>query len=444
MSNAETIALRGGIVVTQDAQRRVFRGDVLLRGPRVEAVGETVATKADREIDARGFLIAPGFVNLHTHVANALLRGVADDLDFGAFLDTMFAFDAHRTEADLEAGSLLGIAEMLLGGTTSFLDMYYGEDAVARACEHLGMRGYLGWTVLDPEVTTQKGIPLDNAAAFARRWKDHALVQPLVSLQGVYVCKEETWRKSKELAERERMILHYHLSETLGEVEGNVEKYGKRPVEWLDSIGFLGPRQVAAHSAWLTNGEIETIGARGVATAHCPSSNMKLATGGGGLSPVTELRARGVAVGLGTDSSTSNNTLSMLREMHLAGLAHKHARHDPKSLPAQVLLDMATRNGARALGAEKEIGTIAPGFRADLVLYDLHHPSLAPTRPEQAVANIVYSANEGAVHTVFVEGKAVVESGRLTGAPVASIADRAVQEWEALEGRVRKARATQP
>jgi 5-methylthioadenosine/S-adenosylhomocysteine deaminase len=435
MDGPGTIVLRGGLLVTQDEKRRVFRGDILLSGERIIKVEKSIPERADVEVDASKFLVAPGFINLHTHVANAILRGVADDMDFPRFLETMFSYDAHRLESDIEAGALAGISEMLLSGSTSFLDMYYGEDAVARACERLGMRGFLGWAVLDKEMTTQKGVPLENARSFIHRWKGNHLVTPLAAPQGVYVCSEETLCSTRDMARKERCLVHYHLSETLGEVEENVTKRKLRPVEWLDKIGFLGQGQVAAHSVWLTNHEIELLASHKVSTAHCPSSNMKLASGGGGLSPVTELRERGVAVGIGTDSSTSNNSLSMLREVHLVGLAHKHGRHDPKSLPAQILLDMATRDGARALGMENDLGSIGPGFLADMVLLDLRHPSLTPTTESSAISNLVYSANEGSIHTVYVGGRKVVENGKTTLASKEEINRLALSELESLRER---------
>lgn len=421
MAQERTVAFRQALLVTQDESRRVLRGDLLLRGPRVEAVGPRLREGADEEVDARGFLLAPGLINAHTHVANALLRGLADDLDFPRFLERMFAVDARRDEKDIELGALLGGAEMLLSGTTSFLDLYYGQDAVARACDRLGIRGFLGWAVLDPDKTTQKGVPVENARGFLGRWKAHRWVSPLVAPQGVYVCGEETWRKARELALREGTLLHYHLSETRGEVVEHEKRTGLRPALWLREKGLLGPRQVAAHGVWLTTEEIRALGESKVAIAHCPGSNTKLASGGGGVCPVPELRAAGSPVALGTDSSTTNNGLSLLREMHLATLLQKHARHDPTVLPAQETLDLATREGARALGRENELGQLAPGFRADLVLYDLSHPSLATTRLDQAVSSLVYGAPEGAVHTVFVDGEAVVRDRALVRLPWAKV-----------------------
>ncbi|HTT35341.1 MAG TPA: amidohydrolase family protein [Thermoplasmata archaeon] len=400
------VVLRDAWIVTQDDRRAVLRGDVRFDDGRIVSVGGRASSEGAEVVDATGFAVVPGFVNAHAHVAMALLRGIADDRDLAGFLTTLFAVDAKRTEGDVEAGASAGIAEMLLGGTTSFLDLYYAEDAVARATERLGIRGYLGWAVLDPEFTTQSGRPVDNARAFIGRWKGSARVRPLVAPQGVYVCGEETWRAAKALADAEGTLLHYHLSETRREVHEHEAKTGARPPIWLDSIGVLGPRQVAAHGVWLTRREIELLAARGTGVAHCASSNEKLATGG--VAPVPELRAAGATVGLGTDSVASNNTVSMLREMRTAGLLQKHHRWDAGVLSAQELLDLATREGAKLLGAADAIGSIEVGKRADLTMFRLDHPSLLPARPEALVSHLAYSAADEAVDTVFVDGEAVV------------------------------------
>ena len=397
---------RGGLLITQDSSRRVLRGDLRVEGGRIVSVGGRDTQGADEEVDASGFAIVPGFVNTHTHVAMSLLRGIADDRELAGFLETLFAVDAHRTEADVEAGARAGIAEMLLSGTTAFLDLYYFEDAVARATEQLGIRGFLGWAVLDPELTTQKGVPIDNAASFIDRWKGHRLVSPLVAPQGVYVCGRETWLRAKEVAERAGTLLHYHLAETRREVHEHQAKTERRPVVWLEEIGFLGPRSVAAHAVWLTGEEIGLLARRQVGIAHCPSSNLKLASGG--VAPVVELRAAGATVGLGTDSVASNNSLSMLREMHLAGLVQKNQRWDATVLSAQELLDLATRDGARILGRESDLGSLEVGKRADFSMFRLDHPTLLPARPEALVSHLAYSASDEAIDSVYVDGVAVV------------------------------------
>lgn len=418
MTDAATV-WRDALLVTQDATRRVVRGDLRVDGATISHVGGRAPTEGAEVIDAHGLALVPGFVNTHGHVAMSLLRGIADDRDLGGFLETLFAVDARRTDADLEAGAAAGIAEMLLSGTTTFLDLYYGEDAIGRAVERLGIRGHLGWAVLDPELTTQKGRPIDNAAAFIARWKGHARVRPLVAPQGVYVCGPETWRAARTLAEREGTMVHYHLSETRREVHEHEAKYGARPAVWLADIGFLGPRQVAAHGVWLTRREIQLLAERQVGVAHCAASNLKLATGG--VAPVVELQEAGVVVGLGTDSVASNNALSMLREMHVAGLLQKHHRWDAGALPAQTLLDMATLDGARLLGVEHEVGSLEVGKQADLTVWRLDHPTLLPARADAIVSHLAYAASEEAVDAVYVGGECLVRGRQLVREPWESV-----------------------
>ncbi|HEV2230618.1 MAG TPA: amidohydrolase family protein, partial [Thermoplasmata archaeon] len=221
------LVLRNALLVTQDPARRVVRGDLRIDRGRFTSVGGRADGEGAEEIDASGFAVVPGFINTHGHVAMTLLRGVADDRDLGGFLERLFAIDARRTEADVEAGAAAGVGQMLLGGTTSYLDLYYLEDAVARASERLGIRSFLGWAVLDPELTTQKGRPIDNARDFLGRWKGVGRVTPLVAPQGVYVCREETWRAARALALDQGTLLHFPLSETRREVHEHEAKTGR-------------------------------------------------------------------------------------------------------------------------------------------------------------------------------------------------------------------------
>ncbi|HXY47197.1 MAG TPA: amidohydrolase [Thermoplasmata archaeon] len=423
------IVVSDALLVTQDAGRRVLRGDLRIEEGRFTHVGPRAPREGAEVLEGRPFAAVPGFINAHTHVAMAPLRGIADDRELSGFLETLFAVDARRSERDVEAGARAGIAEMLLSGTTSFLDLYYFEDSIARAVESLGIRGFLGWAVLDPELTTQKGRPIDNARGFIERWKGNARISPLVAPQGVYVCNSETWIAAKELAQSTGTLCHFHLSETRREVHEHQAKTGDRPVVWLDKIGFFGSRSVAAHAVWLTGQEIDLLARHHVGIAHCPSSNLKLASGG--VAPVVELRSAGAVVGLGTDSVASNNSLSMLREMHIAGLVQKNQRWDASVLSAQELLDLATVGGAQILG-RSDLGTLEVGQRADFSLVRLDHPTLVPARPEAIVSHLAYSASEEAIDSVFVDGVPVVRERALVRADWSAIRSEAEAAADAL------------
>jgi len=427
---APALVVSDALLVTQDAGRRVVRGDLRVENGRFVHVGPDAPRDDAEVIDGRGFAAIPGFINVHTHIAMSLLRGIADDRELAGFLETLFRVDARRTETDVEVGARAGVAELLLGGTTTFLDLYYLEDAIARASESLGIRAFLGWAVVDPDKTTQTGRPLDNARGFLERWKSHPTITPLVAPQGVYVCDRETWLGARELAERYRTLCHFHLSETRREVHEHEARTGRRPAIWLDEIGFFGPRSVAAHAVWLTGREIELLARHRVGIAHCPSSNLKLASGG--VCPVVELREAGAIVGLGTDSVASNNSLSMFREMHVAGLVQKHQRWDASVLPAQQLLDLATVDGARILGMEAELGSLETGKKADFSLVRLDHPSLLPARPEAIVSHLAYSASDEAIDSVFVNGTPVVRRRTLVRGDWNELRSRAESAAEGL------------
>jgi len=418
-----SLALRGGLVATQDAHRRVVRADILVEGGRIAAVGEV--PRADEEIDCSGCAVLPGLINTHTHVANTLLRGLADDVPLEAMLEKAFAADAKFTRRDVQVGALLGCLEMLRGGTTSFVDLFYWEDEVARAVREAGMRGFLAWTTLDEQFTTQKGNPVKNAEAFVRKHKGLDRVTPLVGFQGVYVCGEETLLAAKEVADREGVLLHGHLSETRPEVYNHQARTGLRPADWLEKIGFLSDRLLAAHGVWLTLGEVRTLARRGVSVAHCPVSNMKLASGG--VAPLPEMWEAGVTVALGTDSPLSNNGMDLLADLKVASLLQKATRWDARVLPAQQALDLVTRDGARALRMEDSLGSVEPGKLADLAVLDLAKPHLAGTTAENLVSNLVYAARGGDIRDVLVAGQAVLRDRRFSAVDEAQVIARAAE-----------------
>ncbi len=395
----------------------------------ISEVGETTAS-ADHEIDASGCIVMPGLINCHTHVSMSVMRGMADDLRLEPFLDRTFAIDSRRKAKDIEVGALLGCAEMARSGTTCFLDLYYSQDIIARSVEKAGLRACLGWAVLDEEYTTQKGRPLDNCERFMEQVGSHPLIRPVVAPQGVYVCSDETLLAAKELAARKGSFCHYHLSETRHEVYEYKKVKGRRPVEHLAGIGFLSGGDVAAHCVWLTVNEVRELARHGVSAVHCPTSNMKLA--GGGVSPLPEMFENGVAVSLGTDGCSSNNSLDMFLEMKFAALLQKSSRWDASVVPAQRALDMATVDAARSLGMGDRIGSVERGKRADLVVVDCRHPGMAPTTPDNAVANLVYASPSKAVRETMVDGKLVVRDGRFTMADEKRLAEDALASAQDL------------
>ncbi len=340
---AGSLLIKNGLVVTQNAERDILKADILVENGRIASIGK--GGEADEVIDAKGCAIIPGLINAHTHISMTLMRGIADDVNLEKFLEKTFKVDAMRTPEDIRIGAELGAIEMLGSGCTSFLDMYYGQDEIAGAVTDSGIRGFLGWVVLDEQFTTQKGSPLKNCESFIDNHAGKERIHPLVALQGVYVCSEDTLLGAKDLAYKKNTLLHMHLSETRKEVYDHQAKTGKRPAHWLHDIGFLCDKFLAAHCAWLTMGEMRMMADSGVSAAHCPVSNMKLASGF--EAPVPEMQSLGMPVGLGTDGCSSQNRLDMWGEMKTCALLHKAQRLDASVMDAQRVFDMATIEGAK-------------------------------------------------------------------------------------------------
>ena len=403
--------IRNARIVTQDASRSIVSGDVVIKDERIVSAGPAFKGSADTEIDAAGDIVMPGLVNTHTHVAMSVMKGMADDLRFPDFLNKVFAIDKDRTDKDISIGTKLGCAEMIRSGTTTFVDLYYSEDVIAKAAEEAGIRGILCWCVLDQEFTTQKGNPLDNCRKFCNSHKKMKRSRPGVGLQGVYVCNEDTCKGAKQLSDELNVPLHFHMSETRGEVNEHKRKTGKRPAEWLNDIGVLSKRSIAAHSAWVTMNEVKIMGKAKMSIASCPVSNMKLATGG--VAPIPEMTANNVNVSLGTDGSTTNNSLDMFAEMKTLGLLQKSSRWDASVTPAQMLLDIVTINGAKAIGMGNDLGSIESGKYADIIILDGTSPNLRPMLPENTVSNIVYSGNALNVKTVLCQGSVVMKDRKI-------------------------------
>jgi 5-methylthioadenosine/S-adenosylhomocysteine deaminase len=411
------LLVSGGTIVTMDAERRVIEdGAIAVRGDAIVAVGNRVALEARylpaRRIDARGKLVMPGFINGHTHAAMALFRGVADDMNLQDWL-TKFIFPAEAknvTEDFVAAGTRLGVLEMIHGGTTTYVDMYYFEDAVARETKAAGMRGVLGETVLDFPAPDNKTVSaaLSYTETFLKHWKGDPLIHAAVAPHSIYTASEQTLRAATGLARRFQAPITIHVAETKKEVDDSRKKNGASPVAYLDRIGLLGPDVIAAHCIWVDAGDIALLAKNNVGCVHNPSSNMMLASG---VAPVGAMLSAHVPVGLGTDGPAgSNNDLDLMEEMDLAAKLQKITSMDPQALGAKQALEMATISGARAIHMENEIGSLETGKKADLIVLDLNAPHAVPLY--NLYSQIVYALKASDVRTVVIGGRTVMENRR--------------------------------
>jgi len=411
------LIVSGGTIVTMDGPRRVIdNGAIAIKGGRIEAIGR--ASDIDQRytarqvINATGKVVVPGLINGHTHVPMTLFRGLADDLDLQEWL-TKYIFPAEAknvTEEFVRVGTRLGLAEMIRGGTTTYCDMYYFEDAIADETSKAGMRGVLGETVIDFAVADNKtnAEAMSYVEGFVKKWQGNALVIPAVAPHAPYTVSEEHLRAIRAFSDRTGAPIVTHISETKREVDDSIKAKGASPIDYLNRIGFLNNRVIAAHVVWPTEEELGLLKKLGVGIVHNPQSNMKLASG---VAPVTEMLKNDLPVGLGTDGAASNNDLNIWEEIDTAALLHKVISKDPKVVSAQEAFEMATIRGARALHLEKEIGSIEKGKRADIVIVDLD--DLHQTPYYNIYSDLVYATKASDVRSVIVEGRVIMRDRRL-------------------------------
>ncbi len=414
--------IKGAVVVPMTAVdgARYFTGSVAIRGNRIALVTDDDrpddrrreeqwrAENPDAEvIDGRGKLVMPGLINTHTHVAMTLMRNMADDIPLMEWLhERVWPFESRLSADDIAVGARLGMAEMLLGGTTTMVDMYWHEAAVARAACEMGIRAVLCPSFVDGERMEEFERDLPETLAVAAGC-DRLSVRP--APHAAYSCSAENLRRAVELAREHGLGLTIHLSETLDEQRIIRERHGCTPTEYLRDLGVFDVPTIAAHCVHVSDGDMEILRAHGVTVAHNPQSNMKLASG---AAPVARMLAAGLDVSLGTDGACSNNDLDMWDEMRSASLLGKLTAGDPAVMPAWEILRMATAKGARAIGMEGSLGVVAEGALADLVVLDIDKPHWCPGN--DPVAALVYSAGAGDVESVFVDGRRIVSGGRLS------------------------------
>jgi 5-methylthioadenosine/S-adenosylhomocysteine deaminase len=407
------LLVTGGTVVTMNEDFRVIEdGAVAIEGNRIAAVGKRADLEAwsrrAKTIQATGTLVLPGMINGHAHAAMSLFRGVAEDHSLDDWLQKyIFPAEARNvTEEFVLWGSRLGVLEMLRGGITTYADMYYFEDVVARVTKEAGMRGVLGETIVDFPAPDHK----TPAAAFAYTqkfidgWKGDPLITPAVAPHSIYTLSTENLKKAGALARSNGVPILIHLAEAPFESELSRARHGLSPVGYLEQIGLLGPDVVGAHCIWVDAKDIATLVRRGVGCIHNPSSNMKLASG---VMPLVDLLAAGEPVGLATDSAASNNNQDLFQEMNIAAKLQKVTRMDPRALPARQVVEMATIGGARALHLDKQIGSLEEGKQADLILIGTGATHSTPMY--NVYSQLVYALNAHDVRTVLIAGEIVME-----------------------------------
>ncbi len=410
MSN---LLIHGATVLTMEAHEAVFKdGEIVIAGDKIISAGPRGSVpgefKADRVLDGSGMVAMPGFVNCHTHAAMTLLRSYADDLPLMQWLnEKIWPLEARMRPEDFYWGTMLCCLEMIKSGTTTFADMYFEMDMVAQAVETSGLRACLSRGMIG--VAPNAKTAIDESVKLVEGWQGKAggRITTMFGPHAPYTCPPEYLKQVVKLAADHNVGIHIHVAETKDETDQIKEIYGRTPVQYLDDNGVFDVPVLAAHCVHLNKDDIAILKRKKVRAAHCPESNMKLASG---ISPVTELLDAGVLVGLGTDSAASNNNLDMMEETRSAALLQKTATGDPMALPSFTALKMATADGARALGLE-DVGLIKPGMKADLILVDFRRPHLCPRH--DVYAHLVYAAQSSDVDTVIINGQVVMEGRRV-------------------------------
>ncbi|MGI9222105.1 MAG: amidohydrolase family protein [Woeseiaceae bacterium] len=436
------LIVTGQSVVTMDADNSIVEdGAIAIDDGIIVAIGRSEDIKsqytAATSIGGDNRVVLPGLVNGHSHAAMTLLRGVADDLDLMDWLNN-YIFPAEVEFVDAEfvrIGTELACWEMIRGGTTTFVDMYYYGDVVAEVVERCGMRAMVSATVIDQRSPDAEGAidSIRKGTEFIKRWKDkNSRITPIFGPHANYTLNADQLRATREAAIELGVPISIHMSESPFELQYSQDTFGMTSIEMYESIGFFDGPTIAAHVVWPTVAEIPILAQRGVGVIHNPTSNMKIASG---IAPITDMLAAGVRIGLGTDGAASNNDLDMWEEMRLAAFLQKVEQMNPEVLPADTVLGMATRDGALAIGMGEKIGSLEVGKRADLIqveFSDVHH---IPTF--DVISHLVYVSDEQDVATVVVDGKVLMQDREMLTLDTETIA----REAHELAARIQAALA---
>ena len=403
MSN--TIIFNARILTMNEEMEIIKNGSILIEKNCIKEIRPGKIEMPDAEnFDAEGMIVMPGFVNTHTHVPMTMLRGYADDLPLHTWLnDHIFPAEARMvTPENVVMATRLAFIEMIKSGTTCFNDMYFFEDIIAAEARKAGIRAVIGESLIDfptPSFRTlDEGIA--RCESLVQQWYGHELIHPTVCAHSPYTCSKQTLRKAKDITEKYNRPLHIHVAETRQEVEDITTRTGLSPAAYLYSIGLLDRNVIAAHSVWLNPNDIELYARTGTSIAHCPKSNLKLASG---IADTDAYLKAGINVGIGTDGTASNNTLDMVEETRFAALLPKGVHYNPEAVSAKTALRMSTINGAKALGLNHLTGSLEPGKRADLIVVHADASNMIPMYNEYSA--IVYAANSKNIRSSMVNGK---------------------------------------
>lgn len=409
------IVIQGGTLVTMNPGREVIEADLSIIDDRIAAIGKVAVMPEDQVVDARGKLVIPGLIQTHVHLCQTLFRGSANDMELLDWLNhRILPLEAAHDEESVYDSALLGCGELLRGGTTGIIDMgtVHHTDAIFKAVEKCGIR-YLGGkcmidTQLEPGSTLFEGtdVSLRESLDLMQRWegKANGRINYAFCPRFVPSCSEQLLQQVAALAQQYNVPIHTHASENYSEILLVENQRGKPNIVYLDQLGFCNNRLILAHCIHLSEEEINILINRGVNVAHCPSSNLKLASG---FAPIPELAHLGNNVTLGADGAPCNNNMNMFVEMRLAALIHK-PKYGPKAMPAPLVFEMATLGGARAMGKENELGSLEAGKKADIAVVSLNHWHTWPDHAADVYSQLVYQVQGADVFCTIVDGKIVV------------------------------------
>ena len=397
-------------LVTQNPDREILeKVDLRISGEKISGIGDLEPEEDEEIVDCSGKIVVPGLINTHTHASMSLLRGISDNKKLMDWLEEdIFPAEEIMTSDDIYTGALLASVEMLETGTTCFNDMYEKPDEIVDAVEETGIRAVISRAVFDWDDKGEERT--EKAKETVRKYQSHELIIPSIAPHAVYSASIGLLKEVKRFSEEHEVPFHIHVSETKQENEDLEDEHGLTPTQYLEEHGLLDSSVVAAHATWLSEEDKNLFEKREANIAHNPAANLKL---GSGIAEIPELMEKGVNVSLGTDGPASNNNFNMFEEMNLTGLLHK--RMDPTRITEQDVLDMATINGAKALGLENEIGSIEEEKKADLLVIDMEDTELSPYYGNKGViSNLVFSFSSRP-EKVFVNGEIVVENGEILG-----------------------------